>query len=74
LLARTTEHLSEAEAAELARLLAAHPEVEPDGYERAAAAVCLAAVDTRLPLPAALRAKLERRAAEFVAGMVAAPR
>jgi hypothetical protein len=74
LLARTTETLSHAEAEELARLLAKHPDVEADVYERAAAAVCLAALDTRAPLPAALRAKLEQHAAAFAASMAPAPR
>jgi hypothetical protein len=67
LLKRTIGTLTDTEAAELERLRAAHPELDPDVYERVAAVVCLATLDTREALPAALRSKLERQAAAFVA-------
>jgi hypothetical protein len=67
LLKRAVGSLTDAEQAELERLCAAHPERDPDVYERAAAVVCLAALDTREPLPDMLRAKLERQADAFVA-------
>lgn len=68
LLKRAVGSLTDAEEAELERLCATHPDCDPDVYERAAAAVCLAALDTREPLPETLRSKLERQAAAFVAG------
>jgi hypothetical protein len=68
LLKRAIGSLTDAEEAELARLCAAHPHLDPDLYERAAAVVCLAALDTREALPDNLRSKLERQAAAFVAG------
>ena len=69
LLTRATRRLTDAEAAELERLCAAHPDFDSGVYERAAAVVCLAALDTRQALPEALRSKLERQAAVFVAAM-----
>ena len=74
LLARAIESPSTAEAEELARLLAANPNVDHDAFERAAAAVCLATLDTSEPLPSALRAKLERHAATFLASAAPARR
>lgn len=68
LLARATTGLRSAEAAELARLMAAHPDVDQDAYDRAAAAVCLATIDTSEAMPDSLRAKLERQATAFLAG------
>jgi hypothetical protein len=68
LLARATEGLSGSDAAELERLLAAHPEVDESAYERAAAAVTLAALGLREKLPAALRARLESRTADAARG------
>ncbi|HUO66787.1 MAG TPA: hypothetical protein VMV37_04575 [Gammaproteobacteria bacterium] len=67
LLARATTGLADAEAAELDGLVAAHPEVDADAYERAAAVVCLATLDSSIGLPSRLRRALEERAAEFVA-------
>jgi len=66
LLARATASLSADDSAELARLLAAHGGVDEEVYERAAAAVCLAALDTSEAMPSRLRSKLERQAAEFL--------
>lgn len=68
LLARATTGLRSSEAAELARLIAAHPEVDQDAYDHAAAAVCLATLDTSEALPDSVWEKLERRASEFLAG------
>jgi hypothetical protein len=68
LLRRAISTLTDAEEAELERLCAAHPDFDPEMYERAAAVVCLAALDTREALPDTLRAKLELQAAAFVAG------
>jgi hypothetical protein len=65
LVARATEGLSDADALELERLLAAHPSVDANGYERAAAAVCLAALGGGRPMPSGLRALLEQRAAQI---------
>ena len=67
LLARATGSSSAVELEELARLLAAHPDIDQDAYERAAAAVCLATLDTGESMPPSLRSKLERAAAAFVA-------
>jgi hypothetical protein len=68
LLKRAIGSLSAAEDAELERLCAAHPDCDSEVYERAAAVVWLAALDTRDAMPDALRAKLERQADAFVAG------
>jgi hypothetical protein len=65
LLARATEGLTAREVGELARLLAAHPEVDAEAYERAAAVVTLAALGTCAELPPGVRAKLERCAASL---------
>ncbi len=74
LLARATEGLDAAAAQELERLLAAATEVDPDAYEHAAAAVCLAALGSGGVLPSALRARLERSAAQFVRPLPTAAR
>ena len=74
LLARATGSSSAPELEELARLLAAHPGIDEDAYERAAAAICLATIDKREPMPPSLRNKLERAAAAFVANGLSAPR
>jgi hypothetical protein len=66
LLARATGSLTSAETAELERLCAAHPDFDTDLYERAAAVVCLATLDTTEALPEGLRSKLERQAAAFL--------
>jgi hypothetical protein len=63
LFAQATEGISEAEARELEGLLAAHPKVDAQSYERAAAAVSLALLGTRRSLPSRLRERLERSAA-----------
>ena len=68
LLKRAIGSLTDAEEAELERLCGAHPDFDAEAYERAAAVVCLAALDTREALPDTLRAKLERQAAAFIAG------
>jgi hypothetical protein len=74
LLARAAAGLDAPELAELERLLAAHPDVDPEVYDRVAASVCLASLDTSAPLPDSLRAKLERQAAAFVASALPARR
>lgn len=59
LAARALEGLHETEAAELDRLLREHPEVDPHGFERAAAAVWVeAGVGTMEPMPAHLRNRI----------------
>lgn len=62
LLRKATEGLDEAGEREMARLAAGEPEVDTNGYERAAAAICLAALGTGGKLPPALRLRLEERA------------
>ena len=68
LLARATRPLSPTEALELERLHAMYPRVDRDPYERAAALLCLATLDSSEPMPAELRTRIERQAAEFLAG------
>lgn len=68
LFARATEGLSHADALELEPLLAAYPDVDSTGYDRAAAAVCLAAFGGGRSMPHALRALIEQRAAQIVTG------
>jgi hypothetical protein len=63
LLARATEGLDGEAAAELARLLAASGAVDDGAYDRAAAAVCLAALGTTASLPRRVRARIEARLA-----------
>jgi hypothetical protein len=65
LLARATEGLDAAAAAELERLLAAEPSDEDGGYERAAAAVCLAVLGARSALPSHVRARIQAAASGF---------
>ena len=67
LLARATEGLDAAESAELEALLAAAPDVDAEGYELAAASVCLAVLGRVGAMPSGLRARLERSAAEAAA-------
>jgi len=74
LLARATGSAGAVELEELARLLAEHPDIDDDAYERAAAAICLATLDTAEPMPPSLRDKLQRKAAEFVASAMPARR
>jgi hypothetical protein len=64
-IARATEGLGVAEAAELNRLLAAHPYFDAGAYERAAAAVCLAVLGNGRAMPRTLRARLERVSREM---------
>jgi hypothetical protein len=68
LLARATEGLDAAEEQELEQLLAVERGVDAGGYERAAAAVCLAVLGGRGELPAGLRARLERAASDLAVG------
>ncbi len=59
LAARAVEGLHETESAELERLLREHPEVDPQGFERAAAAAWVeAGVRTMEPMPAHLRSRI----------------
>lgn len=74
LLERAAAGLDAPQLAQLERLLGAHPDIDSDVYERAAAAVVLASLDTSEPLPASLREKLERQAAAFAAERPAARR
>jgi hypothetical protein len=62
LLLRATEGLDAADERELERLLAEERGVDAGGYERAAAAVCLAVLGGGGAMPPALRARLERQA------------
>ena len=66
LLARATSGVTAAERAELERLLEAYPRIDADAYEAAAAAVWLASLDLREPLPMPLLEELEKRAAELL--------
>lgn len=59
LIARATEGLERESAAELARLLAHLPGGEDRGYERAAAAVCLAVLGHQGSLPRRVRARID---------------
>jgi hypothetical protein len=74
LVARATQALTAAEARELERLLAARPDVDADSYERAAAAVCLAALRAPSPMPDSLRRGLARAAESFAAQSRRPPR
>lgn len=58
-LMRATEGLDAESAAELARLLARSPEGDDRDYERAAAAVCLAALGLGRSLPRRVRERIE---------------
>lgn len=66
LVARATEGLAPAEQRELERLLAERPEADAEGYERAAAAIALAALGAPGALPAAVRERLARSAESFM--------
>ena len=61
LLARATEGLDREAALELARLLAGTPAADDGGYERAAAAICLAALGAGGALPNSVRARIDAR-------------
>lgn len=65
LLARATEGLDPESAAELARLLARAPAGDDRGYERAAAAVCLAVLGHGGSLPRRVRARIEAGMSEL---------
>lgn len=56
---RAVEGLAAGEEAELAALLAKHPDYDAEGFDRAAAAIALAALRVVEPLPAHLRERLE---------------
>jgi hypothetical protein len=58
LVERAIEGLDAAEAAELERLLARYPAVDGDAFERVAASVSVALLDTDEPLPPALRDRI----------------
>lgn len=62
---RATEVLGEKEQRELDELLRTRPEVDADVFDRAAAAVYLAALPRGERLPAALRKALEQDAARY---------
>jgi hypothetical protein len=59
LLARATEGLDRDSATELARLLARVPAGDDGGYERAAAAVCLAVLGRGGSLPRRVRKRID---------------
>ena len=67
LLTRAIDGLSAAEAQELEALLELHPRVDAGAYERAAAAVCLAALGARPAMPSSLRARIEQSALSLAA-------
>ena len=58
-LMRATEGLDRESASELARLLARRHEPDDRGYERAAAAVCLAVLGYGGSLPRRVRARID---------------
>lgn len=63
---RATQGLTAAEAGELERLLEAAPDVDPSSFDLAAAAVHLTSPVPEEAIPAALEARLEERAADFI--------
>jgi hypothetical protein len=65
---RATQGLSAEESAELVALLAGHPEVDKDAFDRAAAALDLALlVGEYEPLPDDVRSRADRRALRWMA-------
>jgi hypothetical protein len=74
LVARATEGLTVVEERELEQLLASQPEVDRNGYERAAAAVCLAVLGAPAVMPRGLRERLARSAESFAAQLPQARR
>ncbi|MFM8273291.1 MAG: anti-sigma factor domain-containing protein [Gemmata sp.] len=68
-----TQGLGRAEAAELARLLGAFPDADPDGFALAAAAVHRAVAPPPEPMPARLAEKLELSAVGFTLAARPAP-
>ena len=67
LLTRAIDGLSAAETRELEALLALHPRVDAEAYERAAAAICLAALGAHPAMPSSLRARIEQSAPPLTA-------
>jgi hypothetical protein len=66
LLERAIRGLDAEQDAELARLLAEHPDVDAETYERAAAVVCLASLDVGTRMPEHLRRELTRQGLSYV--------
>jgi len=64
-LARATEGLDRESAAELARLLARMPGGDDLGYERAAAAVCLAVLGQKGSLPPRVAVRIDARVKQW---------
>jgi hypothetical protein len=62
LIQRATERLDDATASELRQLLEAFPETDASAFDRAAAAVWLAATPVEETMPAELRESILRRA------------
>lgn len=63
------EVLTQDDTNELDHLLGEHPEVDPDSFDLAAAALHLALIEPELqPLPASIRARLDQTADSFLAG------
>ncbi len=67
LVLRATQPLSSAERAELELLLSSELAADAEVFDRVAAAVHVAAMQSRQTLPARLRARLERQAARHFA-------
>ena len=61
---RATQPLAPALAAELQDLLAAHPDVDSQGFDLAAAAITLALAEADEPMPAHLKAAILERAGQ----------
>ena len=70
---RAVEPLPEIEEQELSTLLADSPDLDDDGFERAAAACHLALLGPEEPMPEHLRRKLEEQAATFSAKVLPMP-
>jgi len=66
LVKRASEGVTAQEQAEIDRLSASHKSAGLESFERAAAALTLAGIDEE-PMPANVRARLDKTAAEFVA-------
>ena len=65
---RVTEGLDPRLEAELEGLLPACPDLDPESFELAAAAIELACITVEEPLPETLRERLGRQAADFYRG------
>ena len=70
---RVTEGLDARRQRELDRLLPRCPDLDPESFELAAAAIELACTAAEEPLPAALRDRLARQARELYRPQPAAP-